>query len=486
MKYIKRSSTIILAALLISPVLALVSPVSASGNPCGTVITSNLTLTANWNCGSTSPAITVGASYITINCQGHSLTTTGEYGIFSNGYYHVTIKNCKLLNAEYGIYFENGGYNKFAGNRLTSNIDDGLALGYEEDDVVTNNIATLCGYGFDTYYTYPLTMTGNLATHNTDAGFTMDQYDGVGPDPYITLTGNGATYNAGPGFILDLFYKSTVSHDTSMNNYVGFVILDASATAFSSNVATSNELSGFLITSGSSANTFTSNTAQGNGHSGFDIRGGSNLNTFTKNTANDNDYLSCNGWAGFSNYDGSYDNTFTSNTANGNCEWGFDSYESGGNTFTSNTANTNLIGFYEGDIHDTFTNNMAASNIATGFSLFEGTLNTFTGNTATHSTGTGTFGQGFFVIGETNSVLTNNVASNNNNEGFFIDHYDGTTGLTLTGNAANSNGYYGFRDTTTGGPSGSPQFGTLDSYNSNTCDGLNNLGFAQSSPAGLC
>ncbi|MCD6177853.1 right-handed parallel beta-helix repeat-containing protein [bacterium] len=75
---------------------------------CGMHITADTTL----NCDITGCAgtiIYIDASDITLDCNGHYLQSTGDYGIKNNGHSNVTVKNCKIdmdgPDGDYGIYY---------------------------------------------------------------------------------------------------------------------------------------------------------------------------------------------------------------------------------------------------------------------------------------------------------------------------------------------------------------------------------------------
>ncbi|MFH1724487.1 MAG: PKD domain-containing protein [Elusimicrobiota bacterium] len=72
---------------------------------CGDTLTNNTTLTTDLEC--LGNALTIGASYVTLDCAGHAITGAGTgNGIFlGNVIQHTVIKNCEISHFENGIYY---------------------------------------------------------------------------------------------------------------------------------------------------------------------------------------------------------------------------------------------------------------------------------------------------------------------------------------------------------------------------------------------
>jgi parallel beta-helix repeat protein len=100
------------------------------------------------------------------------------------------------------------------------------------------------------------------------------------------------------------------------------------------------------------------------------------------------------------------------------------------------------------------------------------------GISVAHNTITNSFREGIAVLNGIPGVanVSGNRANNNGTPGIFFGN--STTGNVITGNTANGNGTYDCQDESTGGPSGSPTFGTQNSWTLNTGE--------TSSPSGIC
>jgi cysteine-rich repeat protein len=81
-----------------------------------------------------SHALTINASDITLDCNGHSITGTGSisvarYGIRNSGNDHVTIKNCRISGFTRGIMISNSDSNTIDNHTLTHNAGTGFRDG---------------------------------------------------------------------------------------------------------------------------------------------------------------------------------------------------------------------------------------------------------------------------------------------------------------------------------------------------------------------
>jgi parallel beta-helix repeat protein len=218
------------------------------------------------------------------------------------------------------------------------------------------------------------------------------------------------------------------------------------------NCAVNDWTQGILLLS-SSNNFLISNSASGD-LNGFIIQSSSNNNFVNGNAASsDSDY-------GFIVISSSNGNNLAGNVASNDVQGGF-IIQSSSNILTGNSAT-----------------NDPGTSITGGFTLYSGSNN----NILTDNVATSDANGGFVLESSNNNLLGSNVAKNSGlDSGFYVD--SASTGNTFVLNAANSNAGYGYHDFTTGGPSGSPQFTTLNFYLENTDNGLNGLG--PSSPSGL-
>jgi len=287
--------------------LLIVQTVNATHVSCGDTITTNTDLDSDLiNCPSS--GIFIGADNIILDCNGHTISGSGTFGILSQNRQNIAIKNCVMQSFFYGIKFES--------------TDQSLLL---------NNTAQNSAYGIALWPSSNFnTVTNNTANGNTD-----------GIDLAESSNNNILTDN------------------TANNNVFGFVIAQSSSNTFISNTADNNNDFGFILSS-TDSNTFTDNTASNNDEGFSLIQGffdplGSFNNIFTNNIAQNNA-------KGFSITD-SNSNTFTNNTAENNNIYGFNIHKSSNNILTDNTADNTTNGII---LSSFSSNNIISSNTITG------------------------------------------------------------------------------------------------------------------------
>ena len=133
----------------------------------------------------------VQASGVTLDCNGHSISYSGNYPVYMfSSYTDVTIKNCVLENSYYGINipYVNGASiidNEIRGNTrglymyraknilvqdniITNNVYHGIFSQYSDDnDFIGNDVSFNGNYGIYSVYGYRNTFTGNNIQENT-------------------------------------------------------------------------------------------------------------------------------------------------------------------------------------------------------------------------------------------------------------------------------------------------------------------------------
>jgi parallel beta-helix repeat protein len=327
-----RESRIPLAVLLILAVLGstlVALPAPAFANTGGTAwcshrITTSTTLSANIGPCS-GDGLVIGASGITLNCAGHSISGEGYgSGITLTKMVGATVENCNATGFLYGFYLFASSSNTFTDNTAEKNTDYGFYLYASNTNTLTNNIANGNAHGFHLRDANSNLFDQNTVSASGDAGFYIQDSKG------------------------NTFYKNR----SDKNLHEGFVISDSASNVIFENTAIGNHASGFLLQHpGSAFNAFTSNVAD------FDLDGfylilGANRNTFTSNTANYNkvsvalfpeEMFYCQNICrgnGFYLYSSS-DNTLTENTANSNAKDGFYLSVSSSNLIGRNLANSN-------------------------------------------------------------------------------------------------------------------------------------------------
>lgn len=109
---------------------------------CGAIITNNLTLRRDQNCtGSGTNGLNIGADNITIDCEGYSIYSSDYlfYGINTNSFSQITIKNCNIKGFESGLGFINSNENTILNNNITDNSYFGIDLTYGYGNNISNN-----------------------------------------------------------------------------------------------------------------------------------------------------------------------------------------------------------------------------------------------------------------------------------------------------------------------------------------------------------
>ena len=163
-----------------------IEPVEISQTGCGT-LNSSIVLTRD--IVSQGTCFTIAANNIIIDCQGHSITGTHiavqpsctgstfcsqwnrnsknctkspycnwnnpsdpnlltSYGIYSDGYNNVEIRNCKITNFTSGIYIKNTQNTRITDNTLQYNTDQGIKLTNPRQSLISRNTASHNGFRF--------------------------------------------------------------------------------------------------------------------------------------------------------------------------------------------------------------------------------------------------------------------------------------------------------------------------------------------------
>jgi parallel beta-helix repeat protein len=197
-----RSLVAVLAVLVVAVSGALPLTQAAACPAQGVPITTSWRLSSDCTYSTAGEnGIVLGASGITLDCEGHTITFTPTGSpaaiVVGKGYTGDTIQNCLVSSsANYGIfaYFVSG--LTLTRNSATSAVY-AFYFVYVSNVVLTGNTASGSTEGFYCYeYCYNMVFTGNTAQGNGD-GFSF--HSAVGG----TLTSNKATGNSGDGFFFD-------------------------------------------------------------------------------------------------------------------------------------------------------------------------------------------------------------------------------------------------------------------------------------------
>ena len=289
-----------------------VTGVQAGHVSCGQTITTDTVLDSDLiNCPGN--GLIIGASGITLDCNGHTVDGTGgNQGIYISNKQNVEIKNCNVRDFDDGIrLYSSSSGNTLTNNTANSNNKNGIILSSSSN----NNILTDNTADSNVFYGIVLsfssgnnTITGNTAQNNNYHGIYLSPYSN-----FNTLTGNIA----------------------QNNNYYGiYLVKSSNSNTLTNNTANSNGDYGIYLFS-SSGNTLTSNTANLNDYGIIILGFSSTSNTLASNTADLNNYYGI--------YLASSDNTLTGNTANSNGQYGIRIQSSSNNALSSNQVCSNTL-----------------------------------------------------------------------------------------------------------------------------------------------
>jgi len=338
-------------------------PAQAAALSCGTVIRASVTLTANVNCA-TNPdddAITIGASGITINLNGHKILGPGDanitVGIGDSGYHNVTIESGTIANFYAGM-----NVNGQSGNLVT-----GLRI---KNVTITENTLGDEDYGVFANFMRGANMTG-LTIKNANYGvYLVDSEHNTLTDSTLASPITGIWDQRGTG--------NTWSHDTMSNvNYTGIWEYGSTGASITANTIHGIGATGIYDEESVSCS-ITGNTLTGL-YTGIDtdydksttvranIGSGDAYGMYT-DAALDGTYIGnvfSGDQYGFQD-NNPYDDTLKSNTTDGNAEAGIWITASGvlnsfAATLVGNTADKNQFGMYS-EIHTKGTGNHAVGN----------------------------------------------------------------------------------------------------------------------------
>lgn len=216
---------------------------------------------------------------VILNPPGDS-TITNLYGIYADTRTNLNIKNLRITDCYYGIYFYN----------VDTSVVDNVTIDSTYTGIYTNTTSESNTYsncyihrnynGFYFAYSNKNYVANCLFQYQINAGIIL-----------VSATDNRiynniSSYNAGAGFYLDSSSNNSVINNISQNNaYYGYNLLGADNNRFTGNVSKNNNtVNGYgYYLNNSSNNYFSQNTADSNQVFGFYIKGTSASDTFAKN-----------------------------------------------------------------------------------------------------------------------------------------------------------------------------------------------------------
>jgi parallel beta-helix repeat protein len=368
-------------ALMLGMITAGAAPASAASLPCGYTATTSIKLTANINCktDTTDNGITIGASDITVNLNGHSILGPGANVAGPNGSGTVGIAdNVGGPGTVYdNVTIENGTISNFNGDIVLEGDQGGSDLtGAVVDKITMTNNTLAAGYGL---------FGGGLSgasIHN--------------------LSISDAEY----GVELDQSQASTVSDNKLQSPFYG------------------------LYDSGGSGNTWSGNTLSNVNFYGIDTNG------TTAAVVKSNTFSGGIGGTGIFDGPQSSGTSITGNTMDG-IGAGIGSFQSSDATISSNKGTTAAFGIYTEESTDfTLTGNQF-SNSQYGIETDCPVGELLKGNTANHNSEAGVFvytNPSFCSGGGTLSARLDNNTGNDNRFGLYSQIVTSGSGNKATGN----------------------------------------------------
>ncbi|VVB81017.1 Right handed beta helix region [uncultured archaeon] len=206
---------------------------------CGDTITSDVTLTDDLDCsGSGQNALTIGASGITINCDGYSIVGDQSIdGIVIDGYSDVTVTGCTITDFRFNIYASSATGLLIEDSSILRDgmASAGISFANVGDSTIRNNI-------FDANYR-AITLTdcngdtiqNNTITNSEDTGVYVSNSEN------IAVHGN-TIIDSQTGIHLYETGNSNVTSNTVSNSVINGIYLESQSELFSYNLVQDNTI----------------------------------------------------------------------------------------------------------------------------------------------------------------------------------------------------------------------------------------------------
>ncbi|MFC1742151.1 LamG-like jellyroll fold domain-containing protein [Nanoarchaeota archaeon] len=114
------------------------------GISCGANLTEDTVLDADISYSGTEKCLQIGADDITLDCSGFTIDATGDgTAIYAYGYDNITIKNCVLVNFDYGIDIRSTNNSIVYNNTVSDSDNDGILVESNSNfnRVISNNLS---------------------------------------------------------------------------------------------------------------------------------------------------------------------------------------------------------------------------------------------------------------------------------------------------------------------------------------------------------
>ncbi|MBI4020080.1 MAG: right-handed parallel beta-helix repeat-containing protein [Candidatus Aenigmarchaeota archaeon] len=254
---------------------------------CGANITADTNLSQDIACSGT--ALSIGASGITIDCQGHALAGNGSGDGIHIEASNVAVKNCIIRGFGSGINILGGNNYSIANNTLLSNTIRGLGIVGSDSNVTSNTVYwNQHGMGFSGVNNW---IAGNNVSGNRESGIA------ILTSANSTIQDNVAVNNSNYSVYVSDSIGSMIRGNVVQQSSVGIFHTISSSSAISDNIVVLNGkgISMFF----SDGNNITGNTVQGNSlgiELEFFCQGNRIFNNYFSNSVNANDTTGANLW----------------------------------------------------------------------------------------------------------------------------------------------------------------------------------------------
>lgn len=397
----------------------------------------------------TTDCIIVSNQNITFDCDGYSITFTGNFSGFYSNQLNTTVENCNISAG--------------SGTINTNSVGIEFAFGANYGIIFNNNATSVNGYGISLSQASNNNLTSNNAIANLSSAIVVQSASGN------ILKGNNATSYVTLGGASAGIYFLSSSNSTLENNY-GSTIGSA--------------YGGIMIYLNSNNNVLINNTGTSSSSVGIYINSANYVNLTNNTGISDTSY-------GIEVSSGNFGYLVGNN---GSCLRGTTSTDSGiyligssNNIILNNIGYLNSTNSNKGGIAITSSsnNNIITGNNGTAINTASGIAIAGINNTVTNNTGYSKAWIGVSIAPSTNSTYINNNGTSNSYVGVYMQ--GGSGGNNLTSNYGNSNQSYGILITSSHnnlltnntGISNSSYGIYISSSNNNTL--ISNTGFSNSS-----
>jgi parallel beta-helix repeat protein len=280
--------------LVIGGVAGAVTPIGSCGtisSPGEYILTQNIVNFSNGTCIAitSNDVVFNGANYVI-----DGVTKNYTYGVYVNNKLttinNVTLKNLKVTDWNYGIYFLNAKKGNITNSIVSLN-------GNESNSIVINGTRSFPSKGIHLDNSNDISITDNIVNSNNQSGISLSQSSNN------SILRNDIDSNSFSGVMLTIESSNNTIEKNRVSNhsYIGIMVIGSSNNIIKNNNIENNEVGlelGIWVVNRSAGievystnNTLTDNTVTKNNQSGIKLGNSCNNNTITNNTINSNNQI---------------------------------------------------------------------------------------------------------------------------------------------------------------------------------------------------